>query len=106
VGLAIPGSCTQQPTLLCVTDAICIEALSGVCSGAQRLGIGLPGADALCASEFPGAVVCTSAELLEHVRTGAMTDFPTAWYNSSEILDGHRWTADFTAPLRPLACCK
>jgi len=106
VGLAIPGSCSLQPTLPCVNDDQCAQALSGVCAGAQRLGVGLEGADALCAVEFPGSVVCTSLELLEHVRTGSATDFPTAWYNSAEVLDGHRWTADFTSPLRPLACCK
>ena len=92
--------------MACVTDEQCAQALSGVCSGAQRLGIGLQGADALCAAEFPGTVVCTSLKLLEHVRTGSMIDFPLAWYKSSDVLDGHRWTADFTSPLRPLACCK
>ncbi|HEY6556140.1 MAG TPA: hypothetical protein VI072_02665 [Polyangiaceae bacterium] len=91
-----------------MTDDDCTNSGNvGTCGGAQDFGDGYLAADALCSAQFPHSVVCTSAELLESLRSGDITEMPVAaWYNSSVVLDDYRWTGSFTSPVWPLACCR
>jgi hypothetical protein len=108
VGLGIPGTCSLNASMACNTDEDCANSGNvGTCSGSQDFGDGFLAADALCSAEFPQSVVCTSAELLESVRSGDVADMPAAaWYNSSVVLDNYRWRGSFTSPIWPLACCR
>jgi hypothetical protein len=108
IGLGIPGTCSLNTSIACMTDEDCINSGNvGTCSGAQDFGDGFLAADARCSAEFAQSVVCTSAELLDSLRSGDIADIPSAaWYNSSIVLDNYRWTGSFTSPVWPLACCR
>jgi hypothetical protein len=65
--------------IACTTDDDCINSGHvGTCSEALDFGDGFLAADALCAAQFPQSVVCTSAELLESLRSAAIADMPAA----------------------------
>ena len=108
IGLGIPGTCSLNASIACMTDEDCINSGNvGTCSGAQDFGDGYLAADALCSAQFPQSVVCTSAELLDSLRSGEIAEMPAAaWYNSSVVLDNYRWTGSYTSPVWPLVCCR
>jgi hypothetical protein len=106
-GLWIPGTCELNATQACVTDIECQQQFGGTCVGAQSFGSGFNAADTQCNAAFSGSVVCNSDELVESIRTGALTEIPSqAWYNNASMIETLRWNNTFSSPVWSLACCK
>jgi hypothetical protein len=89
-GLIAAGACTNSSTVRCIND---LDCGSGTCTGAQDQGEGIADANALCAAEFPGALVCTVDDTYDSEGCPAPPSFSgDAWVFGQENCVG--WSSD------------